>query len=674
MRTRPQHRRPLGVPDQLGLDRQRPGQGFTQPHGLAFRHGQAFAGGQPKLVFHPRLRRGRLRQGQKNQVRGRGRNLRRAQVNGVCPLREHGLQQPESQVAGLVGRPGRCVGRRQEHADGVRLGSDPLLFGRVEFAQFGNGHFRVRVVAQNDQRVFRGRGQGHRSREQNPRMPAAGDDYPVRRNNGFRQHGSRGNAVRHFPDLHARAASAPGREPDVRPGKLRVAAQNERLRQRVHPVRGHGLDLPERLRRQRALAHEHGGSFGTAFPALEFHRLGSRRNAGRNDEMPGQRPGFVRRQRAFLSFNRNAVKGDAPQYFTGAEARYLERHFYLAEVFKVRCRGRHGFHGGLRAPAPHNVVITVKRDIERPRYGTGPRCLYFIPAVHSRQKLHRRGQRFKGHVRIDLHRSRSVRLGNEHGGREGPGHGRGHVPGQGVDVGPERQGQHAVHHGGGLRYALVAHVVPQQRVHKKPHTRPGFPREHVRFQPLPGYFLQGVFHTGRQSFHVREGHHAHAVILDRALFRLPPYLGHAGQRQGRFRHGGGFGVVFRRHPLNPGKCPVPCNAQPVDTRQRLIIGHHDARTGNSPGHGKAVIIRVFRRQRLVQVGIRHLIGRTRGRFVSRGRPIHRVPGALVVRPGFIHRIPLLDFHQGHDRCVRERVRAAGIAAVYHRDRFLQRHP
>lgn len=174
-----------------------------------------------------------------------------------------------------------------------------------------------------------------------------------------------------------RAPPAPLAVTRCPPRQVACRCQNERLRQRVHPVRGHGLDLPERLRRQRALAHEHGGSFGTAFPALEFHRLGSRRNAGGMMKCPGQRPGFVRRQRAFLSFNRNAVKGDAPQYFTGAEARYLERHFYLAEVFKVRCRGRHGFHGGLRAPAPHNVVITVKRDIERPRYGTGPRCLYF---------------------------------------------------------------------------------------------------------------------------------------------------------------------------------------------------------------------------------------------------------------------------------------------------------
>lgn len=98
-------------------------------------------------------------------------------------------------------------------------------------------------------------------------------------------------------------------------------------------------------------------------------------------------------------------------------------------------------------------------------------------------------------------------------GSEGPGHGRGHVPGQGVDVGPERQGQHAVHHGGGLRYALVAHVVPQQRVHKKPHTRPGFPREHVRFQPLPGYFLQGVFHTA-----------ARASMSEKATTRTPSFL------------------------------------------------------------------------------------------------------------------------------------------------------
>ena len=451
------------------------------------------------------MRRGRFRQSQQDQVRGPVRHRGRPQVKGIRPFRVHRFQQPERQVAGLVRRPGRGVGGRKQHPDGVGLRGHPLLVQAVKLSHFGYGHRCVRVVAQNDQRVFRGRRQSHRRVEPDTGMPAARDHKAGRRHDGFRQYRARGHAVAHFADLHPHAAVSPGREPQIHTGQLHGLVQHERLRQRVDVGIRHCLDLPQRGHFKRALAHKGGLRRGTSLTATENHQLGPGGNARRNGERARQLAGIVRRKLAFLRLYRNAVKRDGLQHFAGTEARHLKRHVYLTQIFQRLLRRAHRFRAGAGGRDGLPVLRMIRRIddlIERTRHRACPFRGLFRPAVHGGRQRGLARQNGERHIRIDLHFSRAVRLFQQDLRREGTRRRSLYVLRQRIDFRRNGQGQKAVDDGRVLLDALVAHGIVQQRVHEQPHARPGFACGHVRFQTLPGNFLQGVFHAGGQSLHV----------------------------------------------------------------------------------------------------------------------------------------------------------------------------
>ena len=199
----------------------------------------------------------------------------------------------------------------------------------VETAQLGHGQRGFRVIAQHYQRVFAisGQTQGHVKNH-------AG--RPVQLHVGLFQHrlgqnGAARHAALHLADLHAGGRSA-GRKPQIAAHKLRGLAGHKGLGQRVIPEGADRMHLAQGGHGQQPLPHKHAGGAGSS-PAENFHRFGSRRNMGRDGEQARQHAGGVGRG---FHIQRDAVKGDAFQLFSRAEAFAPEADLNLTQVFQFR--------------------------------------------------------------------------------------------------------------------------------------------------------------------------------------------------------------------------------------------------------------------------------------------------------------------------------------------------
>ena len=154
-------------------------------------------------------------------------------------------------------RPGTGIGRRQQHPYRIRLRGHPLLARTVELAHFRNGQPRIRVIAEDDQRVLRARIQRDGSGKQHAGMTSARNHNIIRGQDLFRNDGAGRYAADDLADPHAHFGVF-GREPQVHACKLHGVFQRERLCKRVIIPLGHVGHLAQGLRCQISLAHEHG--------------------------------------------------------------------------------------------------------------------------------------------------------------------------------------------------------------------------------------------------------------------------------------------------------------------------------------------------------------------------------------------------------------------------------
>jgi hypothetical protein len=118
------------------------------------------------------------------------------------------------------------------------------------------------------------------------------------------------------------------------------------------------------------------------------------------------------------------------------------------------------------------------------------------------------------------------------------------------------------------------HFVVDQRINKDTGARAALPGAYVRFQALPGKLLIQRGDLIRHGFQIIKGHNPYAVV--QYPVSPAPGLMHSCQGKHTFRRGGRQGVIFRRNPALPDKCPVLRDAQPVITRQGLIVADNNA--------------------------------------------------------------------------------------------------
>ena len=217
-----------------------------------------------------------------------------------------------------------------------------------------------------------------------------------------------------------------------------------------------------------------------------------------------------------------------------------------------------------------------------------------------------------------------------------------------------------------LRLARVPIGVIGPRVHE--HTLLGdrLAGINVRFQALKGDQIEQIEEAPEIGPHFLIGNRANVSVHNGS--RAAPIVLDFRQLEERGRLRRGLGGRRRRDALDVDREPALIEADQVIARQLPIVGQQDSRAGHTAGKRHLVARQLVRRHR-IEVLIGHIIGRTRRRLRAARRPVHRVSGQDVIRPGDIGGRALNDTDDGRHAVVGKRV-SRPADAFHQRDGLL----
>jgi hypothetical protein len=336
----------------------------------------------------------------------------------------------------------------------------------------------------------------------------------------------------------------------------------------------------------------------TTAAADEDHFLDARRDARRDGEDAGDLAGAVRRRVARRS-DGHAVEGDGGQNLADREIIDLEGDDILLERRPRRHEtgglGRVGLDDVPRAAEGGVGVVAgqAARCPPAPQIAHQARAARLErldddgPAVDPGFQLddRRDGRDREGVVGVDHQRAGAGGLADHRARRrhQRRGHTRkaavalrgGHV---------DRERQDAVDDRAGLRLPCIAQVVVEERVGQQALDDAGRAGVGGRLETLLGDQPEDVVDARVEPRNVLHRHDLHAVVADRT--HRAPRLADSGEAQHVRRDERRARVVIGRHTLEPDQLAGLVEADAIEARQLLVVGHEDQRPRDRTGHEK----------------------------------------------------------------------------------------